>query len=425
MALLRPNRLNQRIRPSRGDVRHVQTWRNRGRKGRLRWQCHAVTQKRSPPAIRKGRLAMESTLGSSTVSTFRGVMSWLALCPRIVSEEWSERAKPRTIQRTAVGGPPLQRGLATSEGITASGGFVERHPFQKEKGGAAARRVSTLRAERDRDKGCSRIGEVGDQVGRRAIVGRCPRAIRCQSTMHGGPGLARRGRLVPTSRSNHGLRTRRLARGPRGLGCAHGRARGWTRLQESVSDVRVARPEVMSLGLVRKGSRATLVGRMREHRRRNRASVQRVAKAARWSAARAAAHRGKASAPHGARRFDERRVQEGRGVGRKLPHPFGDGWRCGLERACAERGSRGLEGEVAGSQGGQRFLGWITSRSTTPCLMRRTGRSARSGARSGSQSWNRGVNRDPPGWKPALFGGSLEGGRSSLHARKCGEARLG
>jgi hypothetical protein len=105
--------------------------------------------------------------------------------------------------------------------------------------------------------------------------------------------------------------------------------------------------------------------------------------------------------------------------------PLGDGSRCGLERACAEGGSRGLEGEVAGSQGGQRFLGWITSRSTTPCLIRRRGRSARSGAHSGNQSWHRGVNRDPPGSKPALFGGSLEGGRSGLHTRKCGEARLG
>jgi hypothetical protein len=79
------------------------------------------------------------------------------------------------------------------------------------------------------------------------------------------------------------------------------------------------------------------------------------------------------------------------------------------QRQLARAGGRGRR-----LTGGQRFLGWITSRSTTPCLMRRTGRSARSGARSGSQSWNRGVNRDPPGRKPALFGGSLEGGRSGL-----------
>lgn len=148
---------------------------------------------------------------------------------------------------------------------TVTGGFVKR-PIQTD-GCAAARKVSTFRAERGRDEGCSRIGEVGDKVGRRAIVVRCPRAIRCQSTLHGGPGLARRGRLVPTSRSKQGLHARRLALGPRGLGCAHGRARGWTRLQESVSNVRVVRPEVMSLGMVRKGLRATLVGRMRGHRR--------------------------------------------------------------------------------------------------------------------------------------------------------------
>jgi len=145
--------------------------------------------------------------------------------------------------------------------------FSTRRGISRRKGAAAARRASTLRAERDRDEGCSRIGEVGDKVGRRAIVARCPRATRCQSTLHGGPGLARRGRLVPTSRSTKGLHARRLACGPRGLGCAHGRARGWIRLQESVSDVRVVRPEVMSLGIVRKGLRATLVGRMREHRR--------------------------------------------------------------------------------------------------------------------------------------------------------------
>jgi hypothetical protein len=204
MALLRPNRLNQRIRPSRGDVRHVQTWRNRGRKGRLRWQCHAVTQKRSPPAIRKGRLTMESTLGSSTASTFRGVMSWLALNPRDGPKGLNlGRPKGRAVmvhQRRC--GLFHKRG--PDDGISTAGGFVECRSFQKEAGGAAARKVSTFRAERDRDEGCSRIGEVGDKVGRRAIVARCPRAIRCQSTLHEGPGLARRGRLVPTSRSDWG-----------------------------------------------------------------------------------------------------------------------------------------------------------------------------------------------------------------------------
>lgn len=179
---------------------------------------------------------------------------------RVGSKEWLARAGPRTTPSGPIlsrGASPKAKGVARSgdqnprRGRSFGGGrwFRKASPFSRRKSGAAARRASTLRAERDRDEGCSRIGEVGDKVGRRAIVVRCPRATRCQSTLHGGPGLARRGRLVPTSRSEKGLHARRLALGPRGPGCAHGRARGWTRLQESVSDVRVARPEVMSPGM--------------------------------------------------------------------------------------------------------------------------------------------------------------------------------
>jgi hypothetical protein len=79
-------------------------------------------------------------------------------------------------------------------------------------------------------------------------------------------------------------------------------------------------------------------------------SVSGIAKAIRWPAARAAAHRGKASPPHGACRFDERRVQEGRTAGVALPRPgserIGGGSRCGFARAytkqrLARAGGRG------------------------------------------------------------------------------------
>lgn len=97
----------------------------------------------------------------------------------------------------------------------------------------------------------------------------------------------------------------------------------------------------MSLGMVRKGLRATLVGRMRGHRRRMERSASGIAKAIRWSAARAVAHRGKASPPHGACRFDERRAQEGRTAGVALPRPGSEriwgGSRCGFARACTKR----------------------------------------------------------------------------------------
>lgn len=232
---------------------------------------------------------MESTLGSSTALTFRGGVSWLALrsiglsgriSPRTTTgghssneasskSEGCRSSRDESLLETRVFGPKVFGNETFGGGrrFRKASSFSRRRGISRRKGAAAARRASTLRSERDRDEGCSRIGEVGDKVGLRAIAARCPRATRCQSTLHGGPGLARRGRLVTTSRSNQGLHARRLACGPRGLGCAHGRARGWTRLQESVSDVWVVRPEVMSLGIVRKGSRATLVGRMRGHRR--------------------------------------------------------------------------------------------------------------------------------------------------------------
>jgi len=85
-----------------------------------------------------------------------------------------------------------------------------------------------------------------------------------------------------------------------------------------------------------------------------------------------------------------------------IPDPKGLGMArgAGSREPAPKGGSKGLEGEVADSSGGQRFLGWITSRSTTPCLMRRRGRSTCGGACSRSRSWNRGVNRDPPGTEP-------------------------
>jgi hypothetical protein len=93
----------------------------------------------------------------------------------------------------------------------------------------------------------------------------------------------------------------------------------------------------MSLGMVRKGLRATLVGRMRGHRRRMERSASGIAKAICRSAARAVAHRGKASPPHGACRFDERRAQEGRTAGVALPRSGSErirsGSRCGFARA--------------------------------------------------------------------------------------------
>jgi hypothetical protein len=154
---------------------------------------------------------------------------------------------------------------------------------------------------------------------------------------------------------------------------------------------------------------------MRGHRRRMERPVSGIAKAICWSAAGAAAHRGKASPPQGSRRFDERREQERRRAGRALPRLQSTGLvrkdssgGLGVARGAGSRGptpksgSQGLEGEVAGRLGGQRFLGRITSRSTTPCLMRRRGRSTRRGARSRSRSWTRGVNRDPPGRRPTL-----------------------
>lgn len=206
-------------------------------------------------------------------------------------------------------------------------------------------------------------------------LSRCPRAIRCQSTLHGGPGLARRGRLVPTSRSNQGLHARRLALGSRGLGCAHGRARGWTRLQESVSDVRVARPEVTSLGIVRNGSRATLVGRMRGHRRRMERQVNPLRK--RWVGQqrelRLAEERPPRHMARAALTSDACKKGGGPEWRSHVPVRKDRGRlevqvREGLRQRAARKG---LEGEVTGPSGGQRFLGWITSRSTTPCLMRR------------------------------------------------------
>jgi hypothetical protein len=106
----------------------------------------------------------------------------------------------------------------------------------------------------------------------------------------------------------------------------------------------------MSLGMVRKGLRATLVGRMRGHRRRMERSASGIAKAICRSAARAVAHRGKASPPHGARRFDERRTREGRTAGVALPRSGSErirsGSRCGFARArikqrLARAGGRG------------------------------------------------------------------------------------
>jgi hypothetical protein len=69
--------------------------------------------------------------------------------------------------------------------------------------------------------------------------------------------------------------------------------------------------------------------------------VSGIAKAIRRSAARAAAHRGKASPPHGSRRFDERREREGRKAGMALPRllsaRMGDGSRRGFARARVEQ----------------------------------------------------------------------------------------
>jgi len=93
--------------------------------------------------------------------------------------------------------------------------------------------------------------------------------------------------------------------------------------------------------MVRKGLRATLVGRMRGHRRRMERSASGIAKAICRSAARAVAHRGKASPPHGACRFDERRVREGRTAGVALPRSGSErirsGSRCGFARACTKQ----------------------------------------------------------------------------------------
>lgn len=65
----------------------------------------------------------------------------------------------------------------------------------------------------------------------------------------------------------------------------------------------------------------------------NGASGQQIARAVGCPAARAAAHRGKTSAPHGTRRFDERRAQGGRRAGVALPRPDPKDWsaRTGLE----------------------------------------------------------------------------------------------
>lgn len=105
-----------------------------------------------------------------------------------------------------------------------------------------------------------------------------------------------------------------------------------------------------------------------------------------------------------------------RGAGSRGPAPNG--------------GSKGLEGEVAGPLGGQRFLEWIVSRSTTPCSMRHRGRSTRGGACSRSRSWVRGVNRGPPGRRPTLgreAGGlpSREGGRSRARSSASRKASWG
>jgi len=81
---------------------------------------------------------MESTLGSSTASTFRGVMSWLALRPRNgLKGPYQRFAESRSVRKDgAVGGPPTSLRASSTrgghkQGITTAGGFVERRSSRR------------------------------------------------------------------------------------------------------------------------------------------------------------------------------------------------------------------------------------------------------------------------------------------------------
>lgn len=140
------------------------------------------------------------------------------------------------------------------------------------------------------------------------------------------------------------------ARSPR-FGCAHSRARGRTRLQESVSGVRVVRPEVTSLGSCPSGLRTPLVGRMRGHRRRTERPPGKLRKRWVWQQRKLRLTEERPPRHMASVALTSDRPREGQRVGMALPRSRGRPARDGLARA--GRG-RWLDEEVRGFSGGSR-----------------------------------------------------------------------
>jgi hypothetical protein len=113
-------------------------------------------------------------------------------------------------------------------------------------------------------------------------------------------------------------------------------------------------------------------------------------------------------------------AQKGEGSKGRSHIPQGMAGRCRSERVCTERrlARAGGRGRRLKRRPEVSRVDHVTVDNAV--LDAPKGRSARNGARSGSQSWRRGVNHDPPGWKPTLPGGPLERGTSGLHTQATG-----
>jgi hypothetical protein len=160
----------------------------------------------------------------------------------------------------------------------------------------------------------------------------------------------------------------------------------------------------------------------------NGASGQRLAKAGRWPAARAAAHRGKTSAPHGARRFDERRVREGRRAGMALPRPWSAriGGRLevqvreGLRQTAARKGWRErspVRWEVRGFSSGSCHGRQRRARCAIEVVPRAVERAREAEAGSAASTAVHLVGDPPSAERPEGFPREREGGLGQGHRR--------
>jgi hypothetical protein len=184
--------------------------------------------------------------------------------------------------------------------------------------------------------------------------------------------------------------------------------------------------------LVHKGSRAALVGRMREHRRRTGRPVNPLRKQFVDQQRELPLAEERPPRPMVRAALTSDACKKGEGSEGRSHIPLGMARGAVSKEPAPKSGSRGLEGEVAGSQGGLRFLGWITSRSTTPCLMhRKVVPLAAERARETEAGIVASTAIHLVASPPSPEGPSKEGGRVSRHgpraqARgKCGGARSG